>query len=106
MTGPVASIISLDDYPPDALANGWEGTVVADIIVSASGRARACRIVHSSGHQVLDLKTCEVLLLRARFTPAKDSFGHPVEDTLRTPSIIWRIWDDQTSTTAPPKVRE
>jgi periplasmic protein TonB len=106
MSGPVNRLFSLEDYPPEAMANGWQGTVIADLTISATGRARVCRIARSSGYRVLDVKTCEILLLRARFTPAKDSLGRPVEDTLRTPSILWWLGPDQPSTTAPPIVRE
>ncbi len=79
------------DYPPEAVRKGWEGTVVAQVVISVEGRVRACRIVKSSGHETLDAATCRILKTRALFVPAKDSAGRPVEDVLRTPPIEWRL---------------
>lgn len=59
-------IFSYYDYPAEALRHHWEGTVVAEISVSADGNPTACRILKSSGHKILDddlqLRdaTCEV----------------------------------------------
>ncbi len=86
----VAGLFSNDDYPPKALENGWEGGVIVKVRVGTNGRVRACRIVQSSGYQVLDIKTCEIMLLRAKFTPARDSNGNAVEDDVQLPMIRWR----------------
>lgn len=92
--GNVVSLFSYDDYPDGALQNDWQGTVVVDLRIDAGGRPRSCQIFRSSGHEALDLKTCEVMLIRARFLPARDSAGHPVEDIFRTPPVTWRIIED------------
>jgi periplasmic protein TonB len=73
------------------LKNGWQGDVVADLTISPLGRVSACHIVVSSGHKVLDDATCDLMIKRAVFRPAKDSNGKPVEDHLRTPPIRWRL---------------
>jgi protein TonB len=91
--GQVYQLFSTDDYPPEAQAKGWEGAVVVDLIIRADGRPRSCHIVRSSGHQVLDVATCEIMIKRARFTPARDSNGRAVEDTFRTPPIKWLLAD-------------
>ena len=88
---PPKPIFSYQDYPAEALRNRWQGSVVADLTISAEGRPTACRIVKSSGHKVLDDVTCKLIMTRARFTPAKDQTGKPKESTLRTPVIEWRI---------------
>ena len=87
----VPALLSMDDYPQVALQNEWEGEVIVDLKVSTAGRVGACWIVQSSGHPVLDLKTCEIMLVRARFVPAKDQFGNPIESRLRAPKIRWQI---------------
>jgi protein TonB len=87
----VVSLFSTDDYPKEAAAHGWQGTVVAEVTVSPEGRVSACDIVQSSGHKVLDDKTCDILFARAKFIPARDAKGRPTADRLRTPPIVWRI---------------
>ena len=93
--GKIYQLFSNDDYPPEATANGWEGVVVVDLIIRADGQPRSCRIAQSSGHQVLDVKTCEIMIQRARFVPARDSNGRAVEDTFRTPPIKWLLTDPE-----------
>lgn len=88
---PPRPIFTNADYPPEAVRNRWEGTVVADLTISVEGVPTACRIVKSSGHKVLDDATCDLIIRRARFVPAKDSGGNPKSDTFRTPPIVWRL---------------
>ena len=84
-------IKSTADYPPEALKNGWEGDVVAELTVDATGKARDCTVAVSSGHKVLDDATCDVLIKRARFKPGQDKDGNPVEERVRAPAIRWRL---------------
>lgn len=81
----------MDNYPREAIRYGWEGDVVADLTISPHGRITSCKIVQSSGHQVLDDATCDLLIRRALFTPARDERGNALEDHLRTPQIRWRL---------------
>ena len=87
----LVTIFSADDYPKEALRKHWQGAAVVDLTVSANGRVSACKVVQSSGHAVLDSKTCEVFETRARFAPAKDSTGQPMETVVRTPPITWKL---------------
>ena len=91
LSGPVVTLFSTDDYPKEAVRHNWQGTVVADLTISAKGQVSACKIVQSSGYGVLDNKTCEILFARARFVPAKDAEGRPTADLVRTPPIMWRL---------------
>jgi len=81
----------LADYPPEAVRNHWEGTVVADLTVSPAGRVSVCKIIKSSGHSILDDATCKLLIDRAVFTPARDANGNPVEDHVQSPPISWHL---------------
>jgi len=85
------TLFSVDDYPVEAMKNGWQGDVTVELKVDVSGRPASCRIVQSSGYTILDAKSCEIMMTRARFQPAKDSAGNPVEDTVRFPPISWKI---------------
>jgi protein TonB len=79
------------DYPREAIKNGWQGTVVAELMVDTHGNVERCTIIQSSGHDILDQKTCDVLRRRAKFSPARDSKGNATWDLFRTPPIIWGL---------------
>lgn len=49
------------DYPWLAQMRGWEGNVLLGVIVQASGRLDAIRVVHSSGFAVLDRSAVDSL---------------------------------------------
>jgi protein TonB len=89
--GPLPSLFLVEDYPPEALSNHWEGDVVVDLMIDREGHVSKCIIFQSSGHEALDEKTCDVLKGRARFAPAQGSNGIPVEGTCRTYPFRWRI---------------
>jgi protein TonB len=78
------------DYPREALRHGWQGDVTVDMTVGIQGRVTGCTIIESSGHEVLDETTCKIVTDRARFLPARDSAGNPVESHYQT-HINWRL---------------
>jgi protein TonB len=61
------------------------------LVVGVDGRVKACEIIGSSGSRSLDRKTCEIMSERARFTPAMDAQGKPIESTFTPPPIAWRL---------------
>lgn len=73
--GTPAYWVSSDDYPADAMRNRYEGRVDFVLTVNADGRPVQCEIEISSSFDVLDQATCRVLMLRARFLPARDGKG-------------------------------
>jgi periplasmic protein TonB len=85
------TIFSYDDYPPEALRNHWEGVVRAELTINERGAVEVCRIIQSSGHEVLDAATCNLIIRRARFLPAKDDSGKPRKDTYMAPPVTWRL---------------
>jgi len=84
----VQPIFSRDDYPAEALRRGLEGTVEVDIIVTPQGRVGSCSVVVSSGSTSLDQGTCDLITRRARYSPAKDEQGNPIEGRDHT-KIRW-----------------
>ena len=86
----LASLISNEDYPAEALRNEQEGTVSFRLNVGPDGTVKNCTITRSSGHAALDSTTCRVLTERALFTPARDSLGRPTYDSVSA-RIVWRI---------------
>ncbi|HYD36402.1 MAG TPA: energy transducer TonB, partial [Allosphingosinicella sp.] len=52
------------------------------------GRVTDCTVTASSGSAALDSATCRLMKQRARFTPARDSDGHPTSDSVSN-AIRW-----------------
>ena len=84
----LASYIADNDYPEAALRRNEQGTVGFELDVSPQGRVVQCRVIQSSGSPLIDAATCRVMVLRARFTPARDADGRAVPDTV-TNHIRW-----------------
>ncbi|HKP34066.1 MAG TPA: FecR domain-containing protein [Sphingomicrobium sp.] len=58
-------------YPPRALAGREEGLVGFTVKIDAGGNPTLCRITHSSGHPLLDLETCQLIMVHATFKRAE-----------------------------------
>lgn len=67
------------DYPRKAHKEGREGIVTYRVLVGKDGRVKSCSIEQSSGWDDLDKATCKNMKKRARFSPASDAQGHPIE---------------------------
>ena len=65
------------DFPRQLL--GANAVVTIAWINTTEGRIRNCRVVRSSGNATFDAIPCEALARRARYTPARDAHGKPVE---------------------------
>ncbi|MBU6164691.1 MAG: TonB family protein [Alphaproteobacteria bacterium] len=79
-------------YPAAALAAGHSGTVGYRLEVGPDGRVTACSVEDGSGHATLDRSTCVMLKARARFVPAQDIDGSPMNWTYRG-RIQWQLAD-------------
>ncbi|MDF8334128.1 TonB family protein [Novosphingobium cyanobacteriorum] len=90
--------VTTEDYPARALREEREGVVRFALTVSAEGTPTGCEIVQSTGSPDLDTQSCALIMERARFTPATDKKGRPVEGTYRS-SVRWVI----PRTAEPPK---
>ena len=73
----LAGQFSDEDYPAAAVRAGQSGSVLVRLMVDAEGRIGECAIVEGSGAAVLDQRTCQIIVKRARFRPALDSSGAP-----------------------------
>lgn len=67
-----------DDYPPASRYNHITGVTDFALQVNEQGIPTDCAITRSSGTAELDAKTCELVLARARFDPARDGGGRKV----------------------------
>jgi protein TonB len=86
----LASYITDDDYPQDAIRNEQQGTTGFRLDVGPDGRVTNCSVTSSSGSSSLDNTTCRLLRSRARFTPASDSSGAKTSDSV-TGRIRWQL---------------
>ena len=81
-----------NDYPSRALREERTGTTGFRVGVGTDGRVTDCQVTSSSGHSDLDQATCANVTRRARFTPAKDGSGNPVQGTYSN-RVRWVIPD-------------
>jgi len=90
----LASYISDSDYPAGAIRNGEQGDVGFRLDVTAEGTVSDCQVVESSGSALLDGATCRIMRARARFTPARNSAGQAVADTVSA-RVRWVLPADE-----------
>jgi TonB family protein len=83
-------LLSNADYPAAAIRAGEQGLVGFRLDVGKDGRVTGCAITASSGSAILDSTTCQLMIRRARFTPALDHEGKPTEDKVAG-RILWRL---------------
>lgn len=76
------SLLSSDDYPKAAMREEAEGTVRIRLDVDEEGKPAACTVELTSGYEVLDRQTCDLMLARAQFDPARDADGNPVTGSI------------------------
>jgi len=81
-----------DDYPDAARRVGAQGDAEFTVLVGTDGKPKECHVTKSAGHPALDAATCDLIMRRARFYPAKDEAGKPKE-SYYTNRVRWRIPD-------------
>lgn len=78
------------DYRSSWLRQGLSGAARFTLTIDAAGKVAGCTVTRSTGHDVLDAATCELVSKRARFDAARDETGKPVAGSF-TGSITWNI---------------
>lgn len=78
------------DYPRAAVQMRQTGSVLTRMTVGTDGRVSECVIVESSGHALLDRRTCELLVNRGRYKPALTAAGEPIR-AMTSVRIHWRL---------------
>lgn len=85
--------VTSDDYPSADIRANNQGTTAVRLDIDATGKATNCTVTASSGFQTLDDKTCQMLMRRARFTPAKDASGAGIPQTW-SKRVRWQVPKD------------
>lgn len=70
--------IGLEDYPAAAWDARQEGAVRVRLSVAPLGFVDGCTVLESSGSEALDTGTCQILMARAFFNPARDAAGQAI----------------------------
>ena len=76
------------DWEKLVASKGGHGLTLFRVTVTPDGRPQDCVIETTSGVPELDRLTCERVLQRARFRPAKWADGTPAYDVYRK-SVLW-----------------
>lgn len=84
---PLPTLFSTDDYPADAIRKEEQGTVSAALTIDRDGHVSRCDVTQHATPS-LDSRTCQVIMERARYTPARDARNRPTEGT-DTVRIRW-----------------
>ena len=94
--GDPASWVTIADYPPSAMRAGEAGAVAFTLAIDASGHVTDCHVTQSSGHQSLDLSTCQIMQQRAAFKPgaAARSYSSRVRWVLPPPTSPVEVTPD------------
>lgn len=82
--------VTNDDYPPAAIRGGQQGTTSFRLDIDGKGMVTECTVTGSSGSQLLDDATCVLLKTRARFQPALDAQGRPI-DAVYSNRFRWEL---------------
>ena len=87
-TDPVPREAIQPDYPLSARIKGYEGAVVIDIRVSASGKVVQTVVTQSSGHEVLDRAAVDSIL-RTAFMPGM--INNNPEDMVVSVKVVFSL---------------
>jgi len=84
------SEVVFKNYPPGALARGEQGAVYFVVTLDKDAHATSCEVTHGSGHPLLDIETCQLIVNHGVFNSARDANGRVVKQT--TEGVVnWTI---------------
>ncbi|MDI1297440.1 MAG: energy transducer TonB [bacterium] len=89
------------DYPAAAMRMEQDGITAFQLDVDKTGTPTRCTITSSSGVALLDQTTCDKLMERARFTPARNASNKAVADTYAG-RMAWRLPEADGTMSLPP----
>jgi len=80
-----------DDFPNEALVRGQSGSGRFLLLVDENNRIANCTVIESSGIPVFDVKSCSVIVERAKAVSARDQNGKPIRSIVRSPPITYKL---------------
>lgn len=86
----LGEIFASANYPFWANQSGDQGSVRFRVSIDATGRMTGCAIIEPSPHETLNQPTCDLIMAKARFTPATDRRGRGMATTY-TRQVRWTM---------------
>lgn len=86
----LGELINADDYPVDAVIRNAEGVVRVTLAIDENGLPIGCRVEEAAAEPSLNIATCDLLMARAKFTPALDKGGQAVTD-IHIARVAWKL---------------
>lgn len=80
----------IQSYPATLSFQGKSARVSLRIMVDRTGKPTSCHALQAFSNTEFDVKACDIALKYARFDPALDAGGQPV-DSYYTTSVIYRM---------------
>lgn len=80
------------DYPTSALRGGKSASIAFRLTIDATGKPSSCKIQKATDSPEFIKHTCDLLMRRARFSPALDSQGAPVP-SYYVNSVNWIMYN-------------
>ena len=74
--------IKNSDYPKAVREAHISGTTETLVSVGANGRPTACRVTRTSGSRELDSTTCQLIMQRFKFKPARNAAGQAIDSRI------------------------
>ncbi len=91
--GDPTSWVTGADYPQEAKLANLGGMVDFMLVVDQAGKPVTCKVIKSSGAAQLDMTTCQLLMRRANFAPARTVENKPVT-SLYSNTVNWIVPQD------------
>jgi protein TonB len=79
-----------ENYPARAIRDEVEGRVGVRVTIGTNGRVTACTVTGPSGSADLDRAACEGMERYARYNPALDAAGNPIQGSAST-TIVYQL---------------
>lgn len=87
----IGTLFTWQDYPADAMTGRMEGSAQVVLLIDEKGKPQSCQVVQSTGAPVFEVMGCQVLMQRAKFSPALDDKGQPIRSSYTSPPIRWQM---------------
>jgi hypothetical protein len=89
--GDLRPLFSSDDYPTAALERDREGETQLMLLVNEQGKVVNCYNLIPSNIASIDAMSCAVVIIRAKFEPARDAQGNAIKDLVVSPLIRFQL---------------